>query len=441
MTQLLNRQKQPLNGEARSIKPEQKPESLKEPRNGLLVAGSLAIDVMCDYQPTNLGASQPASGTSNPAKMVEIVGGVGHNIALAANYSGSNMLFCSIVGADDAGRNAVEKVRQKNMGTSVITMLKNARTARYIAFNDIKKDLVLAMADMDIMQSQSAVFEDRWWPIVRQFRPRWLAVDGNWDRKTLAKWIDAARRVGARVAFEPVSVEKSVQIFPEARGAFESRDVDIAQLADLATPNTMELLAMSQRHCSSEAWNEIVRMALNQDFMRQMLEKSKLSKTTTSVDVLAAALSLLPSISCILTKAGAAGVLLTEILRKGDKRLLDASENKHILLQNLSSLGCSPAEENTSVNILTQESWFQGVEGVYVRLFEPPAPVDAAKIVSVNGAGDTFLGVLLAGLVAENPRPMSALIQIAQEGAALSLQSLEPVSPSVRTLASKLTSP
>lgn len=77
------------------------------------------------------------------------------------------------------------------------------------------------------------------------------------------------------------------------------------------------------------------------------------------------------------------------------------------------------------------------VGGVYVRLFPAAETVSAEEIVSVNGVGDTFLGVLVAGL-AKGLDYDERVIQVAQKAAVLTLKSSEAVSPDVRDLSAEL---
>ena len=97
------------------------------------------------------------------------------------------------------------------MDTSYIRRLSHeyhpsTRTAQYVAVNDANKNLVLAMADMGIFTAHS--FPTYWSSAVAASQPKWLVVDGNWAERDIRAWTQAGRRSGARVAFEPVSVEK-----------------------------------------------------------------------------------------------------------------------------------------------------------------------------------------------------------------------------------------
>ena len=73
-----------------------------------------------------------------------------------------------------------------------------------------------------------------------------------------------------------------------------------------------------------------------------------------------------------------------------------------------------------------------------MRLFPPVETVSSDTIVSVNGVGDTFLGVLMAGLTKEKPKNIVELVDIAQRGSVMTLKSKEAVSPEISTLRSSL---
>ena len=70
-----------------------------------------------------------------------------------------------------------------------------------------------------------------------------------------------------------------------------------------------------------------------------------------------------------------------------------------------------------------------------MRLF--PAVEVVEDVVSVNGVGDTFLGVLMAGL-AKGLELDEKLVNIAQRGAVLTLRSKESVSPDLGLLSQEL---
>lgn len=62
-----------------------------------------------------------------------------------------------------------------------------------------------------------------------------------------------------------------------------------------------------------------------------------------------------------------------------------------------------------------------------MRLFPPADIVPDDEVVSVNGVGDTFLGIIVAGLAAGTDE-VEKLVHIAQQGSVMTLKSKEAVS-------------
>lgn len=74
----------------------------KDPKADILVAGSVAVDLSCDYAGNKKGDVSPQASTSNPASISQSIGGVGHNVALAAHRASAStkVKLCSLVGED-----------------------------------------------------------------------------------------------------------------------------------------------------------------------------------------------------------------------------------------------------------------------------------------------------------------------------------------------------
>lgn len=120
------------------------------------------------------------------------------------------------------------------------------------------------------------------------------------------------------------------------------------------------------------------------------------------------ALQLLPLIPVTLTTLGSEGVLLTMLLKDGDARLSDPAAAPWILSRGYGSAG---------------------VGGVYMRLFAPEEVLGEGEVVSVNGVGDTFTGVLVSGL--SRGMRVEDVVPVAQRAAGLSLRSDKAVSEEV----------
>lgn len=391
----------------------------------VVVAGSLAIDLACDFTPPDQWSisGTPATYTSNPARISQSLGGVGQNIAAALHALGSSVRLCSAVANDVAGITALELLKRKGLNTDgIIPTNGQSHTAQYVAINDVKKDLVLAMADMSILEEMGKDFDITWRQQLEACRPKWLVVDGNWDPATITKWTTAGKAVGARVAFEPVSVAKSTRAYMKSR-SLGKQEVTLPtipdQLIDLATPNMHELsfmhnFARGNGMFEREDWWAIINsMGLSVAGSRDQFV-SITNSTLVDIGLPQQSIQLLPFIPCLLTKLGPQGVLMTQILRPGDDRLTSPESAPYIVGRGNNG--------NDSLG------------GVYMRLFPPAEVVHERDILSVNGVGDTFLGIVLAGLASPNPKHITDLIEVAQRGSVMTLKSKEAVSPELSTL-------
>lgn len=411
------------------------PSPLADAKADVFVAGSLAVDLACDYNP-RLGSTShsPQLQTSNPARIGQSLGGVGHNVARAAHLMGADVRLCSAVGDDLTGKAALEALAASEMSTSSVQTLSKdsgCRTAQYIAVNDKNKDLVLAMADMSILEKSpnsshviTRTFDDLWLPQLQASRPSYLAIDGNWPPEYLARWLQAGADIKAHVTFEPVSNVKSTGIFnlpkPHALSTFPLPSIH------LITPNIHELSAMytaareNNFFDRGDWWNVIDALGIPQTGARVQMS---LATSPQLVDrgVPQQTVQLLPFIPIIVTKLGKEGVLLTQILPANDPRLSSGEYAPYILSR------CANETEDTL-----------GVGGVYMRLFPAAEEVESEDVVSVNGVGDTFVGTLIAGLSAAKKSGREARVEefvdVAQRAAVLTLKSKEAVSPGLGTL-------
>lgn len=358
--------------------------------------------------------------TSNPAVTSQTLGGVGYNVATAINYLGTDVQLCSVIGDDQAGATAKHMLIEKGLFKSgTIVQKQSARTAQYVAVNDGEKNLVLAMADMAILEGCQVEMDTIWKSYLDTQKPKWLVVDANWDANALQRWLTYGRTVGAKVVFEPVSVAKAQRIFATPPKSNFGLGVLPHHTVSLATPNATELASMHTAareagHFERDDWWQLVdAMKLSSSGSRK-----KLSFMTTPalVDkgIPQQSIQLLPFIPTILTKLGSNGVLMTQVLRPGDDRLTSTAHSKYILPR---------ADIDHS-----------RIGGVYLRVFPPAENVPTSDVISVNGVGDTFLGIIIAGLAKNNPKTLIDLIHIAQQGSVMTLKSKEAVSPKIKNL-------
>ncbi|KAF2760132.1 IdgA domain-containing protein [Pseudovirgaria hyperparasitica] len=393
----------------------------------VIVAGALAVDFACDYTPFSGTPSEtsttPQLHTSNPSRITQTLGGVGHNIAKALHYLGSSVSLCTAIGDDLSGHAAVVQLQSQKFSTEGIKTLSSAssaRTAQYIAVNDANKDLMLAMADMTILEDIPSASIPSLWPSItdRTFTPACVVVDGNWSRDAAHTWLRAGKAVGATTAFEPVSTSKAARFLSgPAHGTASDIGVFPQHIVDIATPNQHELAAMhataQQALLSRQDWWEVIdALGISSSGLRTALTHAT-NADLVDQGIPQMGIQLLPFIPTILTKLGPKGVLLTSLLPRGDERLHRAEYKPYVL-------------SRTNVD-------GSGVGGVYMRLFEPPEVLVGEDVVSVNGVGDTFLGAVVAGIL--KGRRVEEVVGLAQRAAGLTLRSKEAVSPELRSIA------
>lgn len=391
----------------------------------VIVAGALAVDFSCNliHSTRSTDSLNPQIHTSNPATITQSLGGVGQNVATALHYLGISVRLCSAIADDVAGAAALQMLDDRGLSTIGIEKIQGElRTAQYVALNNSHKELSVAMADMRIMETQ-ADFERVWRPHLNGCIPKWLVVDANWDECSLREWLTAGKASGALVAYEPVSASKSKRLFASSLRNGGSLGVVPHHNVNLATPNSLELASMhvaareAQLFERDDWWQAIDAMGLSSQGSRDKL----VAITNVSLvdeGVPQQSIQLLPFIPSIVTKLGKKGVLLTQLLQPNDVRLTSPTSAPYIL---------SRAYIDNKI-----------IGGVYMRLFPSVEHVPESQIQNVNGVGDTFLGVLVAGLLARRPTEIESLIDIAQKGSVMTLKSTEAVSPKISNLRSLL---
>ncbi|APA05457.1 hypothetical protein sscle_01g002270 [Sclerotinia sclerotiorum 1980 UF-70] len=410
---------------------------ISNPKPSIVVVGSIAIDLSCDYTPrTNqsTGGSSPQMHTSNIAKIRSSIGGVGYNVLRAAQLSSKGPVsLYTFIADDQAGKTILQSLQANGNNTDDITICSKEsdyRTAQYVAINDGKKDLVIAMADMDIFTrpSNDSSIQAMYNKLsTLTSSTKWIIIDGNWQAEVIQEFLHAAKSPSStiKIAFEPVSTTKSARLFEQPSNPslkIKKLPVYPNHIVDLATPNEHELTSMHEaatthgKFESEEWWKTIDSLGIPSTGARDRFVHMT-SPDLTNKGIPVKAIQLLPYIPTILTKLGAGGVLLTSILSASDARLRDPDHAPYILAR------CTNGNEE--------------VGGVYMRLFPAVEKVVDGEVVSVNGVGDTFLGVLIAGL-ARGCELDDGLIGIAQRGAVMTLKSCESVSPEVERLSEEL---
>ena len=388
------------------------------------MAGSLASDTICDYtSPKNATSSTPILQTSNPSSILPSAGGVGRNVATAAHFAGASVGLATAVSDDLAGTSLLDQLAKDGLSTSYVKTLKRsegARTAQYVAVNDAKKDLVLAMSDMAILDRPEMESQQHWDSVLQKASPKWLVVDGNWSPTIMSTIIESAKHKKIPTAFEPVSTAKAVRLFDKQTPSVKPSSCIPNHVVNIMSPNALEISAMyaaarENGYFDSEHWWKAINSFGLSSSGSQDKFVSIASSDLVKQGIPQQTIQLLPYFPSIVTKLGAKGCLLTQILRPRDPRLRDPDFAQFIVARNMDS---------------------DVIGGVYMRLFAASAAVADDQVVSVNGIGDTMLGVIVAGLA--RGQSLDKILPLAQEAAVMSLKSNEAVSPEVRLLADRL---
>lgn len=175
----------------------------------VVVVGGMVIDHV--VRPT---AWPLIMKTSNPGTAQQSFGGVGRNIAEAVastlkmeNRCDTSVQMVSVVGDDAYGSSLMQHTHDLGIDVSnVLRDTNNLRTASYTAVHDHSGDLLVAVADMDILKSISVTGLRA---ALQNATGRMTVVaDGNMSMETFSELIEMKSDHHFRLFFEPTSVPK-----------------------------------------------------------------------------------------------------------------------------------------------------------------------------------------------------------------------------------------
>ena len=375
---------------------------------GVLVIGSLVADISCTHTPFSSSTSPvPKHGSSNPAEISQCVGGVAHNTALAAHYLGANVLLCSVLADDAAGRLIREGLIKEGLSCEGIIQLPSSpgvRTGQYVGNYDADKNLIFGMADVGIMEHPSLQDERLWRTLIHSTKPLRVFLDTCFPHSIISYILQYASLVGASVLLGPVSVPRAQLLMEKGSQMLLAAGGDIT-----LTPNAAELSATYQ--AAVEHKHILPLQEDSNRLLKQRLEGSIAALAEQAVP-------LMDHFRTILMTCGRNGCLLVQRLNEHDV------------------INCHD-EAKQYVFVLGDRS-----QSVYIKHFPPPKVLADDEIVSVNGAGDSLVGAIVAGglesqtTARKTPKQMlnADRIRRAQEAAALTMRSFQGVSPEIRTL-------
>ncbi|KAJ7900296.1 Indigoidine synthase A like protein-domain-containing protein [Mycena olivaceomarginata] len=408
----------------RSTVPLETEESSSSTSAKVLVVGCAAVDISAQ---SNDMARAAGLHSTSAGTVTMGLGGVGRNIAEACHRMGTPPLLVAGLGTDPWGRLLREETKAIGMRTDGFIDRSNERTAICNLFLDGSGDLVGGVADMDITHKLDVdlILEQ-----ISRNSPEIVALDGNLSSETIQGIVGHC--VQRKHSSEPTSIAKSERIIPALE---ESLKGESGPAVSFFTPNLLELRHVHQKAredgglTSSPSWwsaidrlglGEAFRMDLGQLARRKVYDHDNVDALNPPLAFLVdegvaqMAITLTPFFRHMFIKLGAKGVL--GVMRLSGK---DAE-------------GWIHERSNPRRRYVVAH----GDSETLILQHFPPHPT---VVVNTTGAGDSFVGALLASLQT-HPNPLgnpTALVQVVdkcQKAASLTLQSHSSISPLLSTL-------
>ncbi|KAG2023534.1 indigoidine synthase A family protein [Coprinopsis cinerea AmutBmut pab1-1] len=402
----------------------------------IAVVGSAALDITAKADSSVNPSLAPHS--TIPGSVSLTLGGVARNIAEASSraaqaaYQGVSSVLVSPVGEDLLGHILTEEITRVGMRNDGLIVLPQ-RTAVCNMVLDSAGALVGGVADMNITQELTPeVFVPR----LAAHSPKYVAFDGNLDANSMQTLVHYCQEQKTQMLYEPTSVVKSARILPTLASWLKTAR-PTQPLVNHFTPNVLELQHVYEEARSEEYdlmasdwwWDNVNSLSLGSNFRleveqlaRQAVDDHDASKGTlaflTERGIAQMAVHLLPFFQHIWIKCGAQGAIAV----------------MQISAEEASSSGFA----NEHTNIAKRRIVAHGNGGEILVLQHFP-PLKIGKAANVTGAGDTFVGALLAGIAHDgkqiyDTQGLESVVNTAQKAACLTLESHDAVSPLVSSL-------
>ncbi len=171
---------------------------------------------------------------SNPGKVHMAFGGVGRNITENIARLGGNVAMLSVIGDDQMGLAAKGELGVLGVDTSCIMSLEGENTAMYLSILDDRKDMELALCDMDIIEAITPEVLQSHRDFLRS--SKMVALDGNLSESLMEFATDMLE--GVPLFYDPVSASKAVKA-KKFIGRFHSIKPNIME-AEILTGMTIE---------------------------------------------------------------------------------------------------------------------------------------------------------------------------------------------------------
>lgn len=359
-----------------------------------LIIGLVALDTVSTLTSTTV------MHDSNPGSLKSSVGGVGYNVSMAYKYGlesqgkKGSYRFVSAVGDDFAGHSILKQINEKYHDISGISVQNGKQTAQYSAILDSDGLLLLACADMAIMEDVSLVKHVS--KQIERAQPRFVVVDCNLLSAGLDAVIEACSKQIHRpkIIVEPTSQPKLARI-----AGINSRRLSVFPNCNIhmITPTSDELSQIHQSFAMRELFDDydywfpvLDSLGIDSTFrdkMSALAAKNPTMKALMDTGVLQQSFQLLPYTPNILVKLGPRGCVLIKLSTSVADYKSVPTTSAYAPEFTLTSIG-----REVDGNRL----------GVVVQYFPIPSENEDLAIVNVTGAGDSLLGYLSSTLVAED---------------------------------------
>lgn len=185
---------------------------MNEPvNNRILCIGGANVD----HKMTLKGEFVP--GTSNPVTSSESSGGVIRNVAENLGRLGASVDLMTIVGEDSRGRRILDRASEF-MNTDESEITDRFSTGTYSALIDLKGDMLIGMADMEIASLMDDTWIQRHEKAIRS--DSIVAADCNIEKSAMENIIAAVREAGNRLVIIGVSGPKTDRIPEDNKDVF-----------------------------------------------------------------------------------------------------------------------------------------------------------------------------------------------------------------------------
>lgn len=353
-----------------------------------IIIGLIAVDTISKT------ADKTVMGDSNPGKLRSSVGGVGYNIYSSHKIGsiGGTSRLVSAVGSDFAGRSVLSKLVSSGEDVSGICVLQDKETAQYNAIIGANGELVVAVADMHIMDD-STWLEHITREIARA-QPQNVIIDCNLLAEMLSHAVAEAKRLPIlpKIIIEPTSQPKLSRIGemnPTSLGVFPNSFILLITPTSGELENIFSSFSKRGYFEDYDEWFPVLdALGIDANFRERLgalANKNPVMASLLQQGSLQQAFQLLPYIPNILLKLGAQGCVLIRLST-------DVTSYKSVP----TTSSYKPAYTVTSSGRDLEEGRRMGV---VVQHFAIPEENQNLEIADVTGAGDTLLGRISSDLV------------------------------------------